>query len=246
MPAKIVENKNIISFNIKTSYARKKFKENILIYNYAFELFSELRKISFYERMKKFPQLGFIKISSCFKKRREDYICMQIYLHEFVQGMSKNKSILRYSYGNKVSASDLKIDSDKYPFIKKSKVTIGDLIQILIIVTNIGHFRGTFTSSKALVIKACEDEKFRDMIINASDEDEYKDMAARIIDERDYYHVHVLNSYLVLDHLDQENKGVILGKEILKIYMDKGEREDKMEYIFNLFKAISVNVSMEM
>ena len=181
------------------------------LYPLATELYEELNRIGIIDRIKEIPQLGVIKVSKKLSKTRYDYIMLQLYLHKLIK--NNLQSQLRFTYNNNVSS---KVFRDNYKYIGNSrKTSIGDILQLLTIVYNIGHFYNTFTSSKAIVIKASEDERFYDTILNASYSKRYKDVAEEILQRRNYQRLHLLNSILVLEKCDHTKQSVSLGLEIL-------------------------------
>ena len=120
--------------------------------------------------------------------------------------------LLIHSYNNNVSS---KVFRDNYKYIGNSrKTSIGDILQLLTIVYNIGHFYNTFTSSKAIVIKASEDERFYDTILNASYSKRYKDVAEEILQRRNYQRLHLLNSILVLERVHIKRASKIIANMI--------------------------------
>lgn len=204
------------------------------LYPLATELYEELNRIGIIDRIKEIPQLGVIKVSKKLSKTRYDYIMLQLYLHKLIK--NNLQSQLRFTYNNNVSS---KVFRDNYKYIGNSrKTSIGDILQLLTIVYNIGHFYNTFTSSKAIVIKASEDERFYNTILNASDSKRYKDVAEEILQRRNYQRLHLLNSILVLEKCDHTKQSVSLGLEILYSYMQGFPIDDKLSYIFSVFKKV--------
>ena len=120
-------------------------KVEIDIYPYATELYEELEHIGIINRVKEIPQLGVIKVAKRLAKTRYDYIMLQLYLHQMIKNHLQGH--LRWTYNNYVAAKEFRKD---YKYIKKDKPSIGDILQLLTIVYNIGHFYNTFTASRAV------------------------------------------------------------------------------------------------
>lgn len=56
---------------------------------------------------------------------------------------------------------------------KTNRPTIGDLLQLLTIVYNIGHFYNTFILSRDIIIYANENEEFSDKLIKSSKDERF-------------------------------------------------------------------------
>lgn len=227
-----------IRYNILPQKKNIKSNLNITIdlFPLATELYNELDKIGFISRLQEVPQLGVIKVNSHFEKNRYDYIILQLYLHQLVKKNLQN--ILRLTYNNKLHEGDF-LSGFKY---KKdsTEATIGDVLQILTLVYNIGHFYNTFTSSRAVVMMAVENGNYRNAILNASKNERYRHAAQEILDKRNYQRLHLLNTLLVLEQCNQNLDSVLLATELIYDYLDdkRYSTEDKLYYVFSLFKNI--------
>lgn len=206
------------------------------LYPLATELYEELARIGIIERIKEIPQLGVIKVNKKLAKTRFDYIMFQLYLHKMIKVNLQGD--LRYTYNNRISVTDFRFD---YPSVNKNnKPTMGDILQILTIVYNIGHFYNTFTASRAITMLSSEDESFHDLIVNASENEQYQIVAESILENKNYQRLHLLNSLLILEHCDNSKISVILAKEILYEYINDEtlDKESKMRYILDVFKKV--------
>lgn len=207
----------------------------IYLYSYATELYKELEKNGIIERIKSIPQLGVIKVNKKLSKKRFDYVMLQLYLHQLIQEHLKGD--LRYSYNNYIKSKEFRKD---YVYLNnENEPSIADIIQLLTIAYNIGHFYPTFTASRAVTMIAQEDNNFRKMVINSCVDERYQNAARSIIDSRNYQRLHLLNSILVLEHCDKTKQSVSVALEILYAYMNEKLSEDsKLEYVFTLFKNV--------
>lgn len=211
-------------------------KVEIDLYSYATELYEELARIGIIERIKEIPQLGVIKVSKKLSKTRYDYIMLQLYLHRLIKDNLQGQ--LRLTYNNRVNSKEFRED---YKFnLNSDEPSIGDVIQLLTIIYNIGHFYNTFTASRAVTMIASEDENFLNMVLAASDSDRYKAAANTMIREGNYQRFHLLNSILILEHCDRSKKSVSLGLEILYSYINESMLPDnhKLKYIYSLFRNV--------
>lgn len=211
-------------------------REEIDIYPCASELYDELDGIGIIDRVKVVPQLGVIKVSKKLAKTRYDYIMLQLYLHQLIKNNLQDQ--LRLTYNNTVNAKEFRPNYSY--FDKKYKPSIGDIIQILTLVYNIGHFYNTFTASRAAIMMANEDISFYDLIVNASEDKRYKLAAKKILDEKNYQRFHLLNSILILEQCNQTKQSVSLGLEILYSYIGECDlsNDSKLKYVFGIFRDI--------
>lgn len=206
------------------------------IYPCAYELHKELEKKGVIERIQEIPQLGVIRAPKKYKKSRYDYVMLQLYLHQLIK--SNLQEYLEKSYNNKVAANEF---GETYTYANSQmKVSIADIIQILTIVYNIGHFYNTFTASRAVTLLAVEKKNVYDMVVKASGSERYRDAAKVILDSRNYHRLHLLNSILILERCDQTKPSVSLALEILYSYINESMLPDdsKLRYIFNVFRKV--------
>ena len=173
-------------------------KVSIDIYPYASELLEELDNLGIIKRVQEIPQLGVIKVAKQLAKTRYDYIMLQLYFHQIIKIHLQGQ--LRLTYNNYVVAKEFRSD---YVYINKIKPSIGDILQLLSIVYNIGHFYNTFTASRAVTILASEDKAFLEMVVKASSSERYQKAAQEILKSKNYQRLHLLNSILILERCDQ-------------------------------------------
>lgn len=205
------------------------------IFNHTTELYNELDSMGIIERLREIPQLGGIKVPKKVSKTRFDYIMLQMYLHHIINKKLKEK--LKYSYSNKITKKEF---GENGKFCVKTTTTIFDVLQVLILVYNIGHFYNTFTASHAVIMMASENQEFKEIIINASDDERYRAIAKKIIEQKNYRRLHLLNSILLLEKCDKSKYSVQLGLEILYSYINEDilPEDSKLKYIFSLFKNV--------
>ena len=210
-------------------------KVEIDIYPYATELYEELEHIGIINRVKEIPQLGVIKVAKRLAKTRYDYIMLQLYLHQMIKNHLQGH--LRLTYNNYVAAKEFRKD---YKYIKKDKPSIGDILQLLTIVYNIGHFYNTFTASRAVTMLASEDSAFFDMVVGASTSEHFQEAAKSILNSKNYQRLHLLNSILILERCDQAKQSVSLAMEILYAYINESTlpEDSKLKYAFAIFRNV--------
>lgn len=188
-------------------------KVEIDVYPYATELYEELEHIGIINRVKEIPQLGVIKVAKRLAKTRYDYIMLQLYLHQMIKNHLQGH--LRLTYNNCVAAKEFHND---YKYTKMDRPSIGDILQLLTIVYNIGHFYNTFTASRAVTMLSSEDDIFYDIVVGASTSDRFHEAAQSILNSKNYQRLHLLNSILILERCDQAKQSVSLALEILYAY----------------------------
>lgn len=190
--------------------------------------------------MKEIPQLGLIRVKKNLSKSRYDYIILQLYLHKLIRHNLQDE--LERTYNNKINPVEFM--QDKIKIGKDKRPTIGDLLQLLTIVYNIGHFYNTFTSSRAVIIYANESINFADKLSNSSKDERFQEIAQKYIEDRNYHRLHLLNSILILEKCNQELKSVKIAKEVLYNYINNENlpTESKMLYIFNIFKLSLIHI----
>ena len=181
----------------KSKTKQQKVDVQIDLFNLASDLYKELENLNVISRMKETPQLGVIKVAQKINKSRYDYIMLQLYLHQIIRH-NLNKQI-EYSYGNIVKDEHLgkNIKYQRHDV----EPSIADLLQILIFAYNIGHYKNTFTASRAAVIYATQNDIFKNMIFDASSDNNYKKCANILLDNEKYIRFHLLNSLIILNKL---------------------------------------------
>lgn len=230
--------KMIIEHDLLKKQKRRKnsAKVKVDLYAYATELYEELDSLGIVERMKNVPQLGVIRVENKLLKSRYDYVFLQLYFHQLIKKELQDQ--LKYTYNNPVKSSEF-CASLQYP--PECKIpTIGDLLQILTIAYNVGHFYNTFVASRAAVLLADKKTDYYNMIVNSSDNEQFRTVAQRLLNENNYQRLHLLNSLLVLERCDQAKLAVVLAKELIYAYIDETNFDDesKLNFVFKLFRSV--------
>jgi hypothetical protein len=220
----------------KKKRRRNTGKVKVDLYAYATELYEELDSIGIIERMKAVPQLGVIRVENKLLKSRYDYVFLQLYFHQLIKRELQDQ--LKYTYNNPVKSSEFYTNL-QYPNGCKIP-TIGDLLQILTIVYNIGHFYNTFVASRSAVLLADQKADFHKMIVYSSDNERFHAEAEKILRDNNYQRFHLLNSLLVLERCDHSKQSVVLAEELIYAYINDKvfNDEKKLSYIFKLFRSV--------
>lgn len=229
---------SIIKHNLLPAQKSRKHTliAEIDLYPYATELYNELGNIGIIDRIKSIHQLGVIKVPKKFQKTRYDYVMLQLYVHQLIK--NKLKGQLKYTYNNPVRASEFN-DSFLYdPGI--ATPSIGDILQLLTIVYNVGHFHNTFTASRAVTMMAAQDDTFFNMVTSSSDNERFSAIARKLLSEKNYQHLHLLNSLLILEKCDQRKASIAVSTEILYAYLceESLPEKSKLHYAFAIFRNV--------
>lgn len=220
----------------KLKTRKHNLRVEIDLYPYATELYEELDSIGIIERVKEIPQLGVIKVKKKLAKTRFDYVMLQLYLHKLIK--THLQGDLRFTYNNYINSKEFRND---YVYRdKKNKPSMGDILQLLTIVYNVGHFYNTFTASRAITMLAEEDIAFRDVVINACKDERYQCAAKVILESKNYQRLHLLNSILILEQCDKSKQAISVALEILYSYINEQllSEESKLKYAFAIFRKI--------
>lgn len=219
---------------------RRKSSSNVKVelYPLAEELFGELNSLGIIQRMKDTPQLGVIRVSKNLKKSRYDYTILQLYFHQLIRKDKSLQTTLTYTYGNGVQASEFK--EDMHYLNATCKPSVYDLLQILTISYNIGHFYNTFVASRAVLLFASTNSDFKKAIIESSSEAAYRNTAEKMFNDMNYLRYHLLNSLLILQRCDQGKVSVQLAQELIYAYVNEDDLvpKSKLHYVFELYRAV--------
>ena len=236
-PGKVIIEHDLLP---KQRRQRKGLKVSVDLFPLASELYEELDRIGMIDRLKTVKQLGLLEVPKKLEKTRYDYVILQMYFHEIIR---KNiQSNLQFTYNNSIRLSDFPDghNLDETVINKKHPITLADIIQILIIVYNIGHFYSTFVASRAIVMLASREPSFHEHIQNSSKDERYRATADSVLKSHNYQRVHLLNSLLALERCDQSKRSVRIAKELILAYLMEAKLPDKnkLAYAFNLFRSV--------
>lgn len=228
----------IISHNLlpKQKSRKRGLDVSIDLFALAEGLYNELNRIGIIDRIKDIPHLGVIRVNRKLSKVRFDYVMLQLYFHQMIRKNVKNH--LKISYNNYLRTYDFLPEVDFK--LEKKEVSVADIIQILVIIYNIGHFYNTFTASRAITMLAEHNNIFADYIKDCVDDARFKSVCDKIFFACDYQRMHLLNSLMVLEHCDSSIKSVKIAKEIIYAYINEDDLgvESKLHYAFKLFKMV--------
>lgn len=210
--------------------------KNIVIFPHAEEVRNALESKSYFTGLKDIPLLGDVPIAKRKNYSRYDYVMIQLYLYGLVKESKEFK--LKYSLNNKLKNQDF--TSSGYELGQAGKeVSIADVLQILSLIYSIGHFRNTFTSSRACLRVINNEERIYKSFISNFEVEYHKDIAEKIVKSNNYHRFHLLNTLLILQEINQEDVNVSLAISILTEYLSESNTQsDKMKYAFKLFRVL--------
>ncbi len=232
----------IIEHDLLPKQKSRKSNLNVKVdlYAYTTELFGELAKIGLIQRLKDVPHLGVIKVPKKLGKSRFDYTILQLYFHQLIKKDLQDE--LELTYNNPVKAKEF--SDDMLYQSPEDKPTVGDMLQILAITYNLGHFFNTFTASRAVIMLAEDNSIFRNRFIFSSTSHRFQSTAENLLNEHNYQRLHLLNSLLVLEHCDQTKQSILLAQELLYAYLNESDLkiDSKLHFVFDIFRTVR-NVS---
>lgn len=205
---------------------------NILMGRCAEKLYTELSSLGYIDRLKEINQLGAIKIKSKYKRTRFDYVNLQLYFHDVLREC-KGAVVFEYAYSNQINFKEFDLNI----LDKTNKPSILDVIQIMILISNVGHFKNTFDANIG-IIEACNtDESLKERFLDYfSAEDRI--LVNKIIDNNNYMHFNLINALLLLDKCDKNLESVRIAKKLIHIYLGEDTSSEKIRYAFKIFKGV--------
>lgn len=226
-----------LELTIKRNATKRKKQVHPILYKLAEELYNELESIGIIDRLRTIPQLGVIRVKEECKRTRYEYMGLQVYLHQIIKQDLSIK--LKYGYSGYVKPQcfDSSLRSE---YCIDQQATIGELLQIMVIIYNIGHVANTFVASQAELVFAQKNIDFQSRLLSLSNDKNYKECVIKLIFRNGYDRFHLLRSFLVLEHCDCGKPSVQIAKALLMSYMkeDVLDVSDKLRFIFEQFRSV--------
>lgn len=206
------------------------------LYPAAADFYSELERIGVVNRMKDIPQLGLVRVPKRLCKSRFDYTMLQLYFHQLIKRNLQQE--LKLTYNNLLSTTEF--PSSQLSFTTNTRPSIADILQILTLAYNAGHFYNTFTASRAVTMLAAENDSFKSSILYNFEDNRFEELATSILNKQDYMRLHLINSLIIIDKCDQSKESVLLAKEIIYNYLNECNlpETNKLHYVFTIFKKV--------
>ena len=227
-----VSNIDVVLFEKKRKIDKSK-KVKVNLYSLTDEFFDLLNRENIINRLKEISQLGVIKTKRELRKSRYDYIMLQLYLHKLVR--DNLHSELKFSYSNTFKENEF---SNEISFAGQ-RISIGDLVQLMVIVYNMGHFYNTFVSSRGMIMHYHDNPNLKELLMSAYEDENYKKSVSEILDNYLYRKFHLINSLTILSKMD-DCLSVKIARKLLILYLNKEEidKDGKIGYVFYLFDSI--------
>lgn len=223
----LIQGRVLISRDVTMQYK----EQDVPVTEHFLELYNELDRCGLVARLRTIPHYGSIKINAKYDHSRYDYVCQQLTLHDLARKTMKDKHMV-LKYGNKICAVD-GIDFSLY-----------DAVAILVLISNIGHFRNTFTASQAALRLCRESEAYRESLRTAVDDDRFRWGVDRVIENYSDMQLHLLNALVLLEKCDRTVPCVTMAKELLYMYLGaqsciSDEKKDTLLYVFRQIRDIA-------
>lgn len=214
---------------VKPALGNKCWEEDIILGRFATQLYDELARCGYIARLENIPQLGSIKVPSKYKKTRLDYVNLQLYFHSILK-TKKADEHFKFTYNSKVNGYNGEKLENSYP-------TVLDVVQILIFISNIGHFNNTFPASMG-IIEACKfDTNIRQRIVGEFKDSQMQAVVDSMIDALNYKQFNMAMAYLVLQNCNTQLCSVKFAQDILIKYLTRSY-DDKWKLIFDVFMNV--------
>lgn len=198
---------------------------------YAEQLRQELEEYDFLSRLSQISQLGRMRVKKKHKKSREDYLNLQLHIHEVLKKRIDEK--LTFTYNSK-----LKLEISKKDMIENKAPSVWDCVQIMALVSNIGHTQNTFAASIGILLACKKDEEVKETFLANYQETDSREIAEQIIDTQNYRHFPMCVALMMLERC-KELPSVKVAKELIKKYfLRSDEGNEKLEFAFDLFKDV--------
>ena len=212
------------------------------LYENSSDAYYLLKEKGHVDRLKKIDQLGVIrKVYEGLHHSRWEYVMMQLVI---LNRLNINDS----DTGNK-PAKGLGLGTDE--IINSRKTTYHEIIQMWIMLLNMGHLPGTFSSEKALLKCIKEDSELKKCLKESLPNEEIESYFEEIVDKENIYDLHKVLSFLYLykheDHnpelvryLIKINELFCFGPHVIDRYTDSNKKdlEIKLDYIKQIFNKI--------
>ncbi len=209
-----------------------KRERDVIFGRFAEELYQELSRMDYIQRLGRVPQLGAIKVPVKKKKTRLDYMNLQFYIHDVLKRNAADKRF-SYTYNSLISKSDEGMDEIK---MNGNRLSTLDVIQIMIMVANIGCFCNTFATNIGILEACREDNIIRTWLLNQM-EDEYRDIIQQLITQNDYLHFNLGMSLYILETCNQQLGSVKIAKQLVRMYLASVE-DEKLRNAFDIYKDV--------
>ena len=214
------------------------FKEiRIKLFETSGNVYSLLNGYFLIDKLKNIAQLGSIRFAfPGLHHTRYEYVVLQLY---FIQLLEQNKNELEYL----PTTSNINLDKfiqffgEEFEEVRSIRLSNIEFLQILVLLSNIGHFPETFAASKTF-LNILKTNKNLLQVYKSGIGRNGRKVLERILELENFYEIHLLNSIFVLRRLKRKNKKLSLLSELIVLsYLNRKQFPDK-EILFKTFKKL--------
>ena len=187
--------------------------------------------LQFYEhidRFRRINQLG--KLSEVFQgvhHKRYDYVFLQLAL---ISELCKNKKSDFGLSAEREFCGELS-EMGKHP-------SMGELLQCLAILTNIGYLEGTFATARAWLTYLKNDKEKYNFFKSGLDPQD-RPLLKSIVDNYDYYRFNtILGLFFLQRYKRKSNEHVEFASKLLRLYANHDRTDIKQAELFELYRTI--------
>lgn len=188
--------------------------------------------INLVSKLKEINQLGTIKfIHNGAHYTRYEYVLLQIMLINFVKNNSE------WGLGSEFNFSSVGITEDlNYP----NKITGAEILQLIVLFSNQGHFKETFSSNKVWFHLLYTNKHSLKSFFKRGLTSEGKVLVDKLLSNTDYQKIQWINTLFILSRSEKHRDYRLLCEHILnKILSDESDNWDKWIDIYSKIRKVA-------
>jgi len=214
------------------------FKEvKIKLFKTSGNVYSLLNEYFLIDKLKNIAQLGSIRFAfPGLHHTRYEYVILQLY---FIQLLGQNRNKLEYlpTTSNVNFNEIIQFFGSEFKEVSNVRFSCIEFLQILVLLSNIGHFPETFAASKTFLNILKTDKNLLQIYKRGIGKNGQKSLK-RILELENFYEIHLLNSIFILRRLKRKSKKLSLLSELIVLsYLNREQFSDK-EIIFKTFRKL--------
>jgi len=205
-------------------------KLKIELYGVAEKFYKVLESNGYIDKLKSNAQLGVIQnVCEGSHHTRWEYVVTQLYLINCIQSKGpKNLGLANNS-----------------PNIGKAKVSGTEILQVWVLLFNIGHMIGTFASEKGFLMHCKENKETRKLFLRGINDLKVRDIARIKIKDEKLFFAHKMIAFFILGRLrggcfETISKCEDIGKAHIIMPQNGIERLRKLNTVFSKLRALAI------
>lgn len=205
-------------------------KLKIELYGEAEAFYKILERNGYIDKLKCNAQLGVIQnVCEGSHHTRWEYVVTQLYLINCLRDKGpKNIGLANNS-----------------PKVGKAKVSGTEILQVWVLLFNIGHMVGTFASEKGFLIHCKKNTETRKLFLRGINDREVRNVARKVIEEEKLFSVHKMIAFFILGRMrggyfDTISNCEDIGKAHIVMPQKGVERLRKLNMIFSKLRALAI------